>query len=119
MIRTYRFKITHSTRTAEIANPGSAEATLTKRLTLKSQRSDRVQQGSTATLPSCIDLIRPVLASELLERPLSTRMQLVHTEEVTGPQRDRPVEHFDLVNPSPAIRMPDSGNLCDFTTRSP
>ena len=45
MIGTYRFKITQSKRTVEIVNPGSAEATLTKRLTLKSKQSDRVQQG--------------------------------------------------------------------------
>ena len=43
-----------------------------------------VQQGSTATLPFGIDLIRPVQASELHQRPTSTAMRLVHTEEVTG-----------------------------------
>jgi hypothetical protein len=44
----------------------------------------QVQQGSTATLPPDIDLIRLIKACELRQRPTLTFMQLVHTEEVTG-----------------------------------
>ena len=43
-----------------------------------------VQQRSTATLPPDTDLIRPTKPCELHQRPASTGMQLVHTEEVTG-----------------------------------
>jgi len=43
-----------------------------------------VQQRSAATLPSDTDLIRPTKAYELHQRPASTGMQLVHTEEVTA-----------------------------------
>jgi hypothetical protein len=53
-------------------------------LTLKRQRPTQAQQEGTATLPTDIDLIRPVQAFELRQRPRSTSMQLVHTEEVTG-----------------------------------
>ena len=50
-----------------------------------------VQQVSTATCPSSTDLIRPKQTRELHERPVSTSMQLVHTEEVTShrPSGDR------------------------------
>ena len=44
-----------------------------------------VQQGSTATLAPDIDLIRPVQASELHQRPASTSVQLVHTGEIILP----------------------------------
>jgi hypothetical protein len=49
---------------------------------IKRQRPTQVQQESTATLPTDIDLIRPVQAFELRQRPRSTSVQLVHTEEV-------------------------------------
>src|SRR6266436_10391461 len=52
-------------------------------LTLKRQRPTQVQQESTATLPTDIDLIRPVQASDLRQRPRSTSLQLVHTEVIT------------------------------------
>jgi hypothetical protein len=47
-----------------------------------------VQQVSTETSPSSNDLMRPVQACGLPQRPLSTSLPLVHTEEVTG--RSRP-----------------------------
>ena len=53
-------------------------------LTLKRQRPTQVQQESTATLPTDIDLIRPVQASDLRQRPRSTSLQLVHTEVITS-----------------------------------
>ena len=42
-----------------------------------------VQQMSTATYPPGTDLMRPKQAHDLRQRPPSTFMQLVHTEEVT------------------------------------
>ncbi len=47
---------------------------------------------------SSIDLIQPVQASELRQRPLSARMQLVHTEEV-----DQAVEHPCDTAPVPSL----------------
>jgi len=44
----------------------------------------RRQQESTATWPSAIDLMQPIQAYDLRQRPASISMQLVHTEEVTG-----------------------------------
>jgi hypothetical protein len=51
-------------------------------LTLKRQRPTQVQQESTASRPTDIDLIRPVQAFEPRQRPRSTSLRLVHTEEV-------------------------------------
>ena len=47
-------------------------------------RSDVVQHASTATLSAITDLIRPMQARHLHQRPTMTAMPLVHTEEVTG-----------------------------------
>jgi hypothetical protein len=44
----------------------------------------KVQQRSTATLSTDIDLTRPNQAYDLRQRPALTYMLLVHTEEVTG-----------------------------------
>jgi hypothetical protein len=52
-------------------------------LTLKRQRPGRYSRKSTATRPTDIDLIRPVQAFELRQRPRSTFLPLVHTEVVT------------------------------------
>lgn len=43
-----------------------------------------VQQMSTATCPPSTDFIRPKQTCELHQRPASTPMQLVHTEEVVS-----------------------------------
>jgi hypothetical protein len=51
---------------------------------LSVKRRRPVQQESTATLPTGIGLIRSIQTSELRQRPPSTSMPLVHTEEVTG-----------------------------------
>jgi hypothetical protein len=51
-------------------------------LTLERHRPTQVKQESTATLPTGIDLIRPVQAFELLQRLRSTFMRLVHTEVI-------------------------------------
>ena len=48
----------------------------------------KVQQKSTATYAAGIDLIRPQQTSELHQRPASTSMQLVHTEEVNRCSRE-------------------------------
>ena len=54
--------------------------------------SSRVQQKCTATLPTNMDLIRPAQASDLHQRPASTNMQLVHTEQVTGSIPESPTQ---------------------------
>src|SRR5258708_31162580 len=52
-------------------------------LTLKRQRPTQIQQENTATRPTDIDLIRPVQAFDLRQRPRSTSLQLVHTEALS------------------------------------
>ena len=52
-----------------------------------------VQHGSSATVPESSDLIRPVKIPDLHQRPSTTCMPLVHTEEVTG---SNPVAPTDL-----------------------
>ena len=50
---------------------------------LNAKNRTAIQQISTATSPPGTDLIRPLQPRELHQRPPSTVMSLVHTEEVT------------------------------------
>ena len=53
-------------------------------MTPKVNDNREVQQQSAATAPHDTDPIRPPKSSDLRQRPLTTSMRLVHTEEVTG-----------------------------------
>jgi hypothetical protein len=50
-----------------------------------------VQQMSTATYPPGTDLMRPKQALDLRQRPASTSLRLVHTEEVNAVTGSDPV----------------------------
>ena len=73
-----------TTRLRRLVVPGSGNGALANVTldTIFEGQAIEVQQRSTATLPPNTDLIRPTKPYELHQRPASTSMQLVHTEEV-------------------------------------
>jgi hypothetical protein len=55
-----------------------------------------VQQLSTATSPPKIDGMRPIQVHGLHQRPTTTSLPLVHTEEVTGSIQGRPLSSIHV-----------------------